>query len=97
MLFAHGEAFRRAPLVYDYTGNFPLLMLQRMAVYQAHKLPAAPAPLLSERAFCWGRWSREGARPPPPTRLRVQPAPQEQAGAGLEVWKAVNSGPRLSG
>lgn len=24
VLFAHGEAFHREPLVYDYTGNFPL-------------------------------------------------------------------------
>lgn len=58
VFFARGEAFHREPLVYDYTSNFPLLMFQRMAVYQAARSPACtrvrpPVSLLKvEGAFC---------------------------------------------
>lgn len=54
MLFAHGEAFHREPLVYDYTGNFPLSDVPENGCLPATRAAGPLAGCASSAALhCW--------------------------------------------
>lgn len=54
MLFAHGEAFHREPLVYDYTGNFPLSDVTENGCLPATRAAGPLAGCASSAALhCW--------------------------------------------